>query len=295
MNAQSNSTESPTRNLFTTFVVLALIALGFALAYRGYGFYRLDLAARAEHRDYRVLGPSGVIGHGYGMVGTLMMLTNLLYLLRRRMPHLKVGSMRAWLDLHVFTGLAGALLVLFHSAFQLRTPLASASAVSVGFVVVTGLLGRYMVAFAPRADTEGLRAALGVIDEYLPGVQRELTSALNKHRITTPSVSITLFGALRLLPTWRREGKERSAIVKDRVAAHGALPSLPPDDQKRLAEAIETASREAAREAFAIGTRFILDSWRGFHRFFAFLLVVSVTVHSGVAWYYGFRWIFSAP
>lgn len=276
-------------------MILALLALAAVLAYRGYEFYRLDLAARVEHDDYRSLSPSGRVGHGYGIVGMLMMLTNLLYLVRRRMPHLPVGSMRLWLDLHVFTGLGGAMLALFHSAFQLRTPLASASLYSVLFVVVTGLLGRNMVAFAPRADVESLRAALAVVDEYHAGLQRELVSALQKHHVTEPSVSLTLFGALRLVPTWRREGVARRELVRERIAARGELPALPPEDRQRLDTAIETVCREAAREAFAVGSRHLLDSWRGFHRFFAFLLVVSVTVHVGVAWYYGFRGIFSEP
>jgi len=36
----------------------------------------------------------------------------------------------------------------------------------------------------------------------------------------------------------------------------------------------------------------VLRSWRGLHRFMAILLVLSVSVHIGVAWYFGFRWIF---
>lgn len=294
MNPQRNSSGTATRPYFTWFVVFALLALAAALAHRGYAFYRLGIAERVEHPDYRVLSPVGLVGHGYGIVGTLMMLTNLLYLVRRRFPSLPVGSMRLWLDIHVFTGLGGAMLVLFHSAFQLRTPLASASAYSVLFVVLTGLIGRNMVAFAPRADVERLKAGLAVIDEYHAGLQRELVAALQKHRVTEPTVSTSFFGALRLVPTWRREGGERRELVTARIASRGELPSLPADDRARLETAIDDVAREAAREAYAVGTRVVLDSWRGFHRFFAFLLVVSVTVHVGVAWYYGFRWIFSA-
>ena len=68
--------------------------------------------------------------------------------------------MRVWLDIHVFTGLTAATLVTFHSAFQLRTPIATISAASLGIVVLTGLIGRFLYALAPAADRQRLRDAL---------------------------------------------------------------------------------------------------------------------------------------
>ena len=38
--------------------------------------------------------------------------------------------MQKWLDIHVFTGLVAAVLVSFHSAFQIRTPIAATSTAS---------------------------------------------------------------------------------------------------------------------------------------------------------------------
>ena len=31
----------------------------------------------------------------------------------------------------------------------------------------------------------------------------------------------------------------------------------------------------------------------GLHRFFALLMLAAVLLHAGVAWYYGYRWIFA--
>ena len=49
--------------------------------------------------------------------------------------------MATWLNLHVFTGLVGTVLIMFHSAFQFRTPIALATAGSLGVVVLTGIVG----------------------------------------------------------------------------------------------------------------------------------------------------------
>ena len=37
----------------------------------------------------------------------------------------------------------------------------------------------------------------------------------------------------------------------------------------------------------------LLRSWRGLHRFFALLMLAAVLLHAGVAWHYGYRWIFA--
>ena len=36
----------------------------------------------------------------------------------------------------------------------------------------------------------------------------------------------------------------------------------------------------------------VLRSWRGLHRLFAILMLVTVVVHVWVAWHYGYRWRF---
>jgi hypothetical protein len=50
----------------------------------------------------------------------------------------------------------------------------------------------------------------------------------------------------------------------------------------------ELASKEVDTHAAAA----MMRSWRSLHRFLAILMISSVTVHIGVAWFYGFRWIF---
>src|SRR3977135_1057999 len=98
-----------------------LVLLTALLLFRGLDYYRQDLVVRAGHKDYRLLNPAGLLGHGYGILGTALIATNLLYLVRRRLTSILpawVGSMKAWLNAHVFTGLVGSLLIVFHSAFQ---------------------------------------------------------------------------------------------------------------------------------------------------------------------------------
>jgi len=155
-SSRSSSSPAPSTALIPRrpgpwIVAVALIVLGAVLIWRGYEFYSLGLSARVEHDDYQALRPSGLIGHGYGIVGTFLILTNLLYLARRRFARWRMGSMRWWLDLHVFSGLGGGMLVLFHSAFQARTPIAVVTSASLVMVVLTGVIGRYLYALSARS------------------------------------------------------------------------------------------------------------------------------------------------
>jgi hypothetical protein len=54
------------------------------------------------------------------------------------------------------------------------------------------------------------------------------------------------------------------------------------------AELAELASAEVDAHAGAA----MMRTWRSLHRFLALLMIASVTVHIGVAWFFGFRWIF---
>ena len=269
-------------------IVLGLFVTTLAalLLYRGWTFYKLSLEDRTEHPDYRTLRPSGMLGNGYGWVAALLVVMNLMYLVRRRLAGSKLGSMRVWLDIHVFTGLTAAVLVTFHSAFQLRTPVATTSAASLGVVVLTGLIGRFLYALTPAADRQRMRDALDEVEAEWPGHRAELTTAIDELPGPTVPANASLIRSLLAIPSWRRVGRAR----RDALSM-----ILPP--AKELTKAQRVAARRllkaAAAEAGSSGMAALLRSWRGLHRFFALLMLAAVLLHAGIAWHYGYRWIFS--
>ncbi len=266
-------------------LALVLVAITVGLAYRGWSFYRLSLEDRPEHAEFRRLRPSGVIGNGYGWVAAMLIVMNLSYLIRRRFGGSRLGSMRVWLDIHVFTGLIAASLVSFHSAFQLRTPIATASTVSLGLVVLTGLVGRFLFALAPAGERERLRAALDAIERELPGQRTELADAIQSQPGPVVPANASLLRSVLAIPAWRRASKTRRTMI---FAILSPRSEMSPALRKVSAE----LSRAASAEARASGVSALLRSWRAIHRFFALLMLTAVVLHAGVAWYYGYRWIF---
>ena len=277
--------------VFPATLAALLIALAALLAYRGWSFYQLPLIERPDHPDFRVLRPSGSIGNGYGFAGALLVVTNLLYLARRRIAGFRLGSMRFWLDLHVFTGLTAAVFVAFHSAFQLRSPLTTTAAASLAIVVVTGIIGRLFYALVPEDGAAELRDATTALGAELPDLPRQIGLVLGELPAPVLPANASLVRCLAVLPRWRRIAYRRRVAI--RLLVRDAIRAEPDRGRRRALARLgrwvgDAASREVRGQAGAS----LLRSWRSLHRLFALTMLVTVGVHVGVAWYYGYRWIF---
>jgi xanthosine utilization system XapX-like protein len=68
----------------------------------------------------RAIPPAGALfGHLLGILGfILMLLTEILYSIRKRSQTAQWGSMASWLQFHIFTGLIGPYMVLLHSSWK---------------------------------------------------------------------------------------------------------------------------------------------------------------------------------
>lgn len=263
-------------------LAVALVALTAFLLYRGWSFYALSLEARVDHPEYRKLRPIGAWGNGYGWIAAVLVVFNLSYLVRRRIGGSRLGSMRIWLDIHVFTGLFAATLATFHSAFQLRNPLALISAGSLGIVVVTGLVGRFLYALAPANDRALLRDAVDAVDAIWPGHHDALVGAIEAHPSLVVPANASLLRCVLAIPKWRRIGRARKE----------AIARIVPAGDRTLRKTAKRLAAAAAAEAGSSGKSALLRSWRGLHRFFALSMLAAVLLHGGVAWYFGYRWIF---
>lgn len=97
---------------------------------------------------------SGLVGHGIGLLGFLLMLaTETLYTLRKQATTSDWGPTSAWLKAHVVTGLVGPYMVLLHTAMHFRG-LAGIAMLLTAVVVGSGIVGRYLYTAVSRASAE---------------------------------------------------------------------------------------------------------------------------------------------
>jgi len=100
---------------------------------------------------------SGLVGHGIGVLGfILMLMTATLYSLRKLRTDASWGSTAWWLKFHMVTGLVGPYMVLLHTAMKFQG-LAGLTMLLTVVVVASGLVGRYLYTAVPRtAGVDGV-------------------------------------------------------------------------------------------------------------------------------------------
>lgn len=286
-------------------VVGVLLAVGAAvflfLLYRGLDYYLLPVGVRSDARQHAALRPSGYVGHLYGWIGLAIIVSNLLYLARRRLARFKfLGSMKRWLQWHVVSGILGPLLVVLHSALTMRTAVAILSSASLGVLVATGIIGRYLHALVPRSQDGTTRKADDVradLDHALMNMRGLGAGA----RLAADAVDLE---ATRILGPLLEGSARTGRVVLVAIRARFALQRLPALARRiaRNAGALPDEVRAVGRSSRAIAllelradAPWLLDaaavSWRGLHRIFAFLMVWSACLHVSVAFYLGYGWL----
>src|SRR5512135_1015137 len=88
--------------------------------------------------------PGDNVGYNMGLVGGLMMLTLLIYPLRKRIDFMKNwGILPGWFKWHMVFGILGPALIVFHSTFYIGSINAGVAMVCMLLVSGSGIFGRF--------------------------------------------------------------------------------------------------------------------------------------------------------
>jgi thioredoxin reductase/Pyruvate/2-oxoacid:ferredoxin oxidoreductase delta subunit len=271
------------------FALLGVAILAF-LAYRGWDYYFLSRLERLKSPMHALFRSAGYWGHGVGIGATLFMLSNFLYAARKRVAAFSgLGDIRYWLIFHVFVGFMSPLVIAFHAAFQSRNLLATGTALALGVVVLTGIVGRYIYSLVPAAaghivELEDLQAgfvrARAEVEPLLemipnPGPVKRLFQS-----VTEPLPPGSLLNWLVTLPLQSL----RSRLALRRVA------SLFPDPESRQAFRDDFLQCEKLRLqiSFYRSLKSLMRVWRIFHASLAGFLVLAIAAHIGFSLYLGY-------
>lgn len=288
-------------NSFTVLLAfLYLIAFGAIVwyLYQGWDFYFTTFIERPHHTDYRMLKPGSFRSHGFGILGSFMMVLLLIYSLRKRTRFLgETGSMKNWLNFHIFLGTMGPLFIILHSTFKLNG-IVAVSFWSMIAVALSGVLGRFLYLQIPRTilgnemsmkDVESVRQNL--ITEINSAFQFE-PSQLNKYEKILSGVDSTTHSVITLLfiviiqdlKTRLRSHSVRNQLIKDL--------ELPKQNASVLLELLKRKVRLERRIHLWNGIHQIFHYWHIFHKPFAVIMYLIMIVHIAVSVWLGYRWIF---
>lgn len=211
------------------------------------------------------------------------MLLLLPYSLRKRLRILRqVGSMRGWFLFHIFAGLLGPLVVLFHSTFRIGSFNGGIALASTLLVTASGTVGRFFYRKVHRGLT-GNRATQEEFNASLKQQVAELQSRKGGFPSAIEEVQHYL-GLAATVPTTRLQraihflslaGQRRLASRRIRHRLVDAIGA----GEMQLLQTIDATLLAAQRTAqFATYER-LFALWHVVHIPFLYLLVLTAVVH----------------
>lgn len=146
-------------------MVIIVLVVTMYLGYIGFEFYSLPINERFYHPQYDWFKPSGIYGHGLGIIGTILILFGvLLYIYAKKYGFLeRFIRLKYLLEFHIFLCSLGPVLIIYHTSFKFG------GIVSIAFwsmiaVVLSGVIGRFIYIQIPRS-IEGRELTLTEIKE----------------------------------------------------------------------------------------------------------------------------------
>lgn len=274
------------------------ITVTILLALNGYKYYSTPLEQRFFDPNHITLKPSGSWGHGFGIIGTLMMIIGVaVYMIRKRVrTFLNFGYLKNWLELHIFLCTLGPVLVLYHTAFKFGG-IVSVSFWSMVLVVLSGVVGRFIYVQIPRT-IEGQEMGINAINDLRVNLTAKVNEAIDIDQkvmsdfqlLASPERYKQLSFPVALTYTMKDFFKIRLLMMKiRRIVNKAGLSKVIKKDIIRAAKAEIILSR---RIGLLRTFHKLFRYWHIAHLPFAITMFVIMLIHVGVTIAFGYKWIF---
>lgn len=288
------------KTLHTIYIVLLLvvgISSTVILSVNGYEYYSQSTLDRPFHIMHHMLEPSGGLGHGLGIIGTLMMILGVSsYMMRKRSILLKFGFLKHWLEFHIFLCSVGPVFVLFHTAFKFGG-LVSISFWSMVAVVASGVIGRFIYTQIPHSvdgtelsenDISNLNGELSLAlkqtSSLSPLTLAKIEAAITQEKYHTGFVESTVFVVKDYFQLGGKLKKLKSELLQEGIPAETVIKYILPVLKEKLTLSRKSGALHAMQRLFKY--------WHIFHLPFAVSMFVIMVIHVIVTILFGYRWIF---
>ncbi len=260
--------------------------------YFGRTYYLAPSIKKVRMPLYPILRQSGSWGHLLGVIGSFFMVLLLVYSLRRRLRFMKGwGNLKDWLEAHIFLGLSGPILVLFHTGFKF-SGIVGISFWSMVLVVISGIVGRYIYQSIPRS-LSGMELSRIELEAEEIGLTFELRKRLPRGHpfwavlaeIERKSGHVSRYSPAYLFgDSLRMRHKLNRALKK--IKKLGSKP------RRNLLKLILKRQRLIKRRQFLDMTLKVLHYWHILHIPFVILMFLILLIHIYVTFSMGYKWVF---
>ncbi len=274
--------------IYLGIMTLIVIVMTIYLFVKGFPYYSTSLEERFYHQDHKMLKPSGPLGHGLGIVGTLLIIIGVFgYQARKYIKSLsKIGVLKHWLEFHIFLCVIGPIMILFHTSFKFGG-LVSISFWSMVMVVLSGVIGRFIYLQIPRT-IQGRELSLGEIRDMKSDITHKIelevgTEKLNQILALTKATP----NKNNIFYQYWIDYKLKKSIFNDLKRYNIANAKLK-EIMRNLGNELNI-NRKIQR---LVLMQKLFRYWHVIHLPFAIIMLVIMIVHVGVTMAFGFKWIF---
>lgn len=284
--------------IFIGSLAFIVIATTVYLSWYGFSYYSTGLEERFYHPAHKLLKPSGLMGHGLGIVGTLLIVIGVFgYMIRKRNKSLaRLGVLKYWLEFHIFLCTLGPIMVLFHTAFKFGG-IVSISFWSMVAVVASGVIGRFIYNQIPRT-IQGRELSLGEIREGKSMISKRISELIPLHfEIIEPLISgsekkftanESIKSTLRSL--WLNWIEDQKKLIQIKNILRKYIKS-----SKQIKELTQLIKSELSMERRIQRLKVMQELFRYWHIAhlpFAIIMLVIMLIHVVVTLSFGYKWIF---
>jgi hypothetical protein len=277
--------------LFRASMIVFTLWLTAKLAWDGYDFYQTPLEERFYHPQYKSLHASGLLGHGYGIIGTILIAIGVFGYIyaKKTLRFEKFVRLKYLLEFHIFLCTVGPILVLYHTTFKFG------GIVSIGFwsmvlVVASGVVGRYIYIQIPRS-LNGKSLDLQEIESHLQNLLQQIKDVLKKNtsglEIETHSNHSGNYSANTLSIQSLSDAHGLTSLKKEIQTQ-----ILQKSERKKAIQIISKLQRLNRQLKHLEKMQKWFSYWHVFHKPFAIIMLVIVIVHIIVTLLMGYTWIF---
>jgi len=284
--------------IFILILILIGTATFFYFGIYGYSYYLTSNEERFFHELHKFLKPSGLIGHGLGIIGSLMMIIGVSsYMIRKRVrKFFRLGFLKYWLEVHIFLCSVGPILVLYHTTFKFGG-IVAVSFWSMIAVVVSGVIGRFIYIQIPRS-IQGQEYSL----DELKSLDQDYTNRL-KAEFGLDDILITKLEYFNKIQIHKRTNffSIGGLIIKDHYMNKKLIKEF---KRELISRKIESSKVKAIiklcnsklilsrKISLLHSVHKIFKYWHIIHLPFAIIMLIIMLVHVTVAVTFGYKWVF---
>jgi hypothetical protein len=279
--------------------ILSFWLIGITVAayfiYYGFSYYKLPEEERFWSNLHNTLKPSGITGHGLGIIGSIMMIFGVVtYSARKRVRRfMRMGLLKHWLEFHIFLCTLGPVLILFHTAFKFGG-IVAVSFWCMVFVVLSGVIGRFIYVQIPRSIrgdeltlkelneqsdslTENLRHQFKINGELVNKIDNIFFNPESKRSIL-PAFQFLFISYFSSITVLRKINVEKYNLN---------ITDIDLFKRKLREKIIITRKIKTLRTA-----QRLFGYWHAVHLPFAIVMFVIMIIHIVAAVVFGYKWIF---